>query len=269
MDLQLTQRRVVVVGGARGIGLAIAREFAREGCQLALLDRAVDTADTAQALAREFGVNALGLTLDAVNYAEMKSAAATVQAQLGGVQHLVFAVGIGSGKFGFPFWNLEPDDWPRVLEINVLAAVNTLHAFVPALLEAGSATVLLISSVAGQMGSQSDPPYSAAKAALINFAQCAAKDLAPHNVRVNTLCPGMVQTVLNRAVWEAWQRQQPADQQLSYEAWTDEKIRKVVPLGRWQTPEDMAALAVFLASPRAENICGQTLNVDGGFVMHW
>jgi NAD(P)-dependent dehydrogenase (short-subunit alcohol dehydrogenase family) len=188
---------------------------------------------------------------------------------IGRVDHLVFAVGVGSGKFGFPFWDLEPSDWPRVLETNVLTAVNTLHAFVPAMVEARGGTILLISSVAGQIGSQTDPPYSAAKAALINFAQCAAKDLAPYDVRVNTLCPGMVKTELNRAVWQAWADKQPAAERLSYEAWTDEKIRKVIPLGRWQEASEMAALAVFLASPQARNICGQTLNIDGGFVMHW
>ena len=112
-------------------------------------------------------------------------------------------------------------------------------------------------------------PYAAAKAAVINFAQCAAKDLAPHGVRVNTLCPGMVQTPLNRGVYEAWAREQPESARPTYEAWSAEKIKKVVPLNRWQQPEDIAAMAVFLASNRARNITGQTINVDGGFVMHW
>ena len=132
-----------------------------------------------------------------------------------------------------------------------------------------SPSLLFLSSVAGQIGSQTDPPYSAAKAAVINFAQCAAKDLAPFGVRVNTLCPGMVQTPLNRGVYEAWAREQPESERSSYEAWTAEKIKKVVPLNRWQQPEDIAAMAVFLASSRARNITGQTINVDGGFVMHW
>ena len=108
--------------------------------------------------------------------------------------------------------------------------------------------MLFLASVAGQIGSQTDPPYSASKAALINFAQCAAKDLAPYGVRVNALCPGMVETALNRSVWEAWDRQQPEAERQSYEEWAGEKVRRVVPLGRWQTPEDVAAMAVFLAS---------------------
>ena len=111
--------------------------------------------------------------------------------------------------------------------------------------------MLFLSSVAGQIGSQTDPPYSAAKAALINFAQCAAKDLAPSGVRVNTLCPGMVQTPLNRGVYEAWAREQPESERSTYEAWTADKIKKLVPLNRWQQPEDIAAMAVFLASSQA------------------
>ena len=110
---------------------------------------------------------------------------------------------------------------------------------------------------------------SAAKAALINFAQCAAKDLAPYNVRVNSICPGMVRTALNRSVWQAWHDREPEATRQSYDVWAAEKIRRVAPLGSWQEPEDVAALAVFLASPRAKNITGQTLNVDGGQVMHW
>jgi NAD(P)-dependent dehydrogenase (short-subunit alcohol dehydrogenase family) len=97
----------------------------------------------------------------------------------------------------------------------------------------------------------------------------AAKDLAPHNVRVNSICPGMIQTPLNRAVWQAWNEQQPVDAKRSYDDWAGEKVRTVIPLKRWQTPEDIGELAAFLASAKAQNITGQTLNVDGGWVMHW
>ena len=168
-----------------------------------------------------------------------------------------------------PFTNQERSDWEAPLEVNILGAVHVAHAFTPTMIAARQGTLLFLSSVAGQIGSQTDPPYSASKAALISFAQCAAKDLAPHNVRVNTLCPGMVKTTINRAVWQSWHDQQSEDKRIPYEEWADEKVRRVVPLQRWQQPEDIAAMAVFLASPRARNITGQTMNVDGGFVMHW
>jgi 2-hydroxycyclohexanecarboxyl-CoA dehydrogenase len=84
---------------------------------------------------------------------------------------------------------------------------------------------------------------------------------------VNVICPGMVRTELNRSVYAAWRAKQPADCGIDYETWAEEKIRRVAPLGRWQTAEEVAALAVMLASQRSASITGQTLNVDGGQVM--
>jgi len=86
---------------------------------------------------------------------------------------------------------------------------------------------------------------------------------------VNSVCPGMVQTPLNRSVWQAWNDRQDPEDQKSYEDWAGEKIRQLVPLQRWQTPEDIADMIVFLSSARASQVTGQTINVDGGFVMHW
>lgn len=177
-------------------------------------------------------------------------------------------MGAGSGKFGFPFWNLEPSDWVRVLEINLLGAVNVAHAFAPGMAERRRGSFLFLVSVAGQIGSPTDPPYSAAKAGLINFMQCVAKDLAPFGVRANALSPGMVRTDLNESVWAAGQARRPVAERQSYTEWAEDKIRKISPLGRWQTPEEFAAMAVFLASDAACNITGQTLNIDGGQVMH-
>jgi 2-hydroxycyclohexanecarboxyl-CoA dehydrogenase len=130
-------------------------------------------------------------------------------------------------------------------------------------------TMVFIASIAGQIGSQTDPPYSASKAANINFAQCLAKDLAPYGVRVNTVNPGMVKTPLNENVWRAWNAQQPEAKKRSYEEWAGEKVRSVAPLGRWQETDDVADMVVFLSSERARNVTGQTINVDGGQVMHW
>jgi NAD(P)-dependent dehydrogenase (short-subunit alcohol dehydrogenase family) len=269
VNLHLADHTAVVVGGARGIGRAIAVGFAAEKAHVALIDRDPEVTAAAQQIAEQHCVRMTAFVGDVTSFEAMQQAAAEIGASFGRIDHVVFAVAIGSGKYGFPFWNLEPADWGRVLHVNVVGAVNVAHAFAPALVQARSGTMLFLASVAGQIGSQTDPPYSASKAALINLAQCAAKDLAPYGVRVNTLCPGMVQTALNRSVWEAWNRQQPPEKRQPYEEWAGEKIRRLVPLGRWQDPEDLAAMAVFLASPCAKNVAGQTINVDGGFVMHW
>ena len=179
------------------------------------------------------------------------------------------AAAVGSGKFGFPFTNLTPSDWSRVLDVNVMGMVHVAHSIAPGMVARKAGTMVFVASVAGQIGSQTDPPYSASKAANINFAQCLAKDMAPHNVRVNIVNPGMVRTPLNRQVWQAWNDQQPPDGRRSYEDWAGDKVRAVVPLGRWQEPEDVADMVAFLSSARAAQVTGQTINVDGGQVMHW
>lgn len=268
MNLNLTDEVAVVIGGGQGIGLAIAKAFAQEQAKVVLIDRNTTVLQTAEQLREEFGADIDPLVADVTDYGSMQSCANRAVETFGRCDHVINAAGAGSGKYGFPFWNLQPQDWQRVVDVNLHGTVHIAHAFAPMLVEARRGTMLFLSSVAGQIGSQSDPPYSAAKAAVINFAQCAAKDLAPYNVRVNVICPGMVKTALNRSVWQAWRDQQPEDQSLTYEAWADDKIRHVAALGRWQTAEDIAAMAVFLASTRADNITGQTINVDGGQVMH-
>lgn len=269
MDLQLRDAVAVVTGGASGIGLAVATAFAEEGARVALWDLSPAAADAADGLASRCGVSARANAIDVTNYEGVLAAVTETEAVLGPIRHVVHAAAIGSGRFGFPFTNLEPGDWRRVLEVDVMGLVNVAHAVGPRLRDRREGTVTVIGSVAGQIGSQTDPPYSAAKAAGINFAQCLAKDLAPHGVRVNTVNPGMVKTPLNESVWRAWNEAQPSDRKRSYEDWAGEKVRNVVPLGRWQTVEDVAAMCVFLASDRCRNVTGQTVNVDGGFVMHW
>jgi 2-hydroxycyclohexanecarboxyl-CoA dehydrogenase len=222
-----------------------------------------------EAAAGEFGDSSTGMVVDVSDYAAVQDTLQRTEAAIGPVSRLVHAAAVGSGKFGFPFTNLTPQDWRRVLEVNVMGMVHVAHAIAPGMTARKEGAMVFIASVAGQIGSQTDPPYSASKAANINFAQCLAKDLAPHNVRVNVVCPGMVRTPLNRQVWQAWNEQQPPERRRTWDEWGAEKVRNVAPLGRWQEPEDIADMAAFLCSGRAAQITGQTINVDGGQVMHW
>ncbi len=253
MELSLSGKTVAVIGAANGIGKAIADEFRSEGSHVVEFDR--EPAPVGE-VERMVG--------DVTDYASLRSFAERYDE----VEHVVYSVGVGSGKFGFPFWKLDPGDWARVLEINLIGAANVAHAFAPRISKRGCGSFQFLVSVAGQMGSQTDPPYSAAKAGLVNFMQCAAKDLAPFGVRANAISPGMVKTALNESVWAAGQDQLPEAERQSYEDWAESKIKQIAPLGQWQTPEEFAALSVFLASGHARNITGQTLNVDGGQVMH-
>jgi NAD(P)-dependent dehydrogenase (short-subunit alcohol dehydrogenase family) len=259
----------LVTGAASGIGLATARTFAEEGCSLVLWDIDPKVESMAREIAETFDVASCASCVDIVDLPAVEGAFHAALEQGFAVEHVVHCAAIGSSKFGFPFTNLSPADWKRTLEINILGMVNVAHAVTPHFVKAKGGNFVFLASVAGQIGSQTDPPYSASKAANINFAQCMAKDLAPHGIRVNSVCPGMVQTPLNRSVWQAWHDQAPAAERLGYEEWAAKKIGAVVPLARWQTPEDIAAMIVFLCSERAGQVTGQTINVDGGFVMHW
>ena len=179
------------------------------------------------------------------------------------------AAAIGSGSYGFPFSKLEPSDWHKPMQVNMMGLVHLAHAVTPSLVRQGCGSFVVIGSVAGQIGSQTDPPYSATKAATLNFTQCMARDLAKDQIRVNMVCPGMVKTELNQSVWRSWLDQQPESETLSYEEWAESKIKAKVPLGRWQTPGDIANMVLFLSSDLASEVTGQIINVDGGYVMHW
>ncbi len=274
MDLSLSGKNAVILGAARGIGHAIADAFAAEGARVGLVDRDPHIDTVADELARRHGGAVFAEAADVSIEAEMNDAARDLRNAMGPAAHVVFCAGIGSGKFGFPFTRLEPADWRRVLDVNLMGFVHTAHAFAPQLIESGEAapthgaTLQVLVSVAGQIGSQTDPPYSAAKAAQINFLQCLAKDLAPHGVRVNGIAPGMVRTALNESVWVAGQGSLPESEREDYATWAERKIRTVSPLGRWQEPPEFGAASVFLASPHARNVTGQVLNIDGGQVMH-
>ncbi len=258
MELNLKNHVVVITGGTSGIGLATAQLFQDEEAHVVVWDLH-EPNDSGTDFSH----------VDITNSTDVENAFSNVVEKYGRVDHLVHAAAIGSGKFGFPYDHLKPDDWRKVVDVNIMGMTNIAHAVGPAMREQKSGTMVFIASVAGQIGSQTDPPYSASKAANINFAQCLAKDLAPHGVRVNTVCPGMIQTPLNKSVWQAWNDLQDENQKRSYEDWAGEKIRNTIPLQSWQTPEDIANMIVFLSSERTAQVTGQTINVDGGFVMHW
>ncbi len=257
MKIDLAGQTVAVFGATHGIGRAIADGFHAEGCQVLGFDR---TRCGPQEPEPSFPI-CEGDVTDSQAIEKFAQSAARID-------HVIYCVGIGSGAFGFPFWNVDPSRWTKVLEVNLVGAARVAQVLAPGMAARGEGSLLFLTSVAGQIGSQTDPPYSASKAGLINFMQCLAKDLAPNGVRANAISPGMVKTDLNRSVWQWGQERLPTEQRVDYETWADEKIRKLSPLGKWQEPTEFASMAIYLASPHARNITGQTINIDGGWVMH-
>ena len=281
MTTDNSQASILIIGAAQGIGQAIARTFAADHYHVILADLSESVYDTVQQIRADLPQASLAaLVLDATDLRAVEQLAENINEFLPdtqqNLQHVVYSAGAGSGKFGFPFWNMHPSDWKRVLDVNLMGAVNVAHTFSNILIanqsdnssKIADSTLLFIASIAGQMGSQTDPPYSAAKAGLINFMQVVAKDLAPFGIRANAISPGMIQTALVRSIWQAWNDQQAEHDKIDYEQWGQDKLKNICPLARWQTPAEIAATALFLASTGAANITGQTINVDGGIIMH-
>lgn len=150
MQLELNGHVAVVTGGASGIGAACAWGLEAEGCQVAVWD--------------------LSTGVDVSDYAAVQRALAETEARLGPVSHVVHSAATGSGKFGFPFTNLDPADWRRVMEVNVMGMVHVAQACAAGMVARRTGT-MVSASIAGQMGSQTDPPYSASKAANMDFWQ--------------------------------------------------------------------------------------------------
>ncbi len=256
----IRNEHAVIVGAAEGMGAVMARHFAQQGAVLSLVDRSPGV----QTVAQELGANAY--LADVTDWDTLQAVARTCE-ETGPVTHVLYVVGLGSGKSGFPFWRLSPADWPHVYEVNVQGAVHVVHAFVEPMVSRARGSFVLLASVSGQYGAQNDPPYSAAKAALINFGQVMAMDLAPHGVRANLIAPGIVDTPMQHRVYEANTARLDPAQRPDYAAWMRDKLARLVPLNRPQTADDIAQAALYLCSAAAHNITGQVLNVDGGWIM--
>lgn len=256
----ISHEHIVVAGAAEGMGKVMAELFAKKGAVLSLWDRNPRVHQVAKA------VGCWAETVDVTDWKAVCEKAANCERRQP-VTHVLYVVGMGSGKSGYPFWRLKPADWPPVYEVNVQGAVNVVHALVEPMVSRRKGSFVLLSSVSGQFGAQNDPPYSAAKAALISFGQVMAMDLAQYSVRSNLLAPGIVDTPMQKKVYVANVSRFPEKQRPTYEDWLQTKLSQVVPMNRPQTPEDIAQAALFLCSDAAQNITGQVLNIDGGWIM--
>lgn len=245
---RLEGKLAVVTGAANGIGRATALRFAREGANLAILDRETEGLDVTAEEARALGAKVLSISADCTDEAVVAAAFDRIKAEAGFVDILMNNVGQSARERASEFYESSSDVWRFVLEVSLLSTMIASRQVVPAMREAGRGKIVNVASNAGLAGEVGLSEYAAAKMGVIGFTRSLARELAPFKVNVNAVCPGVTKTrVLERI---------PDD--------ILEGIRKSIPLGFFAEPEDIAAAAAFLASDDSRYMTGQSVVVDGG-----
>lgn len=243
---RLLGARVVVTGAARGIGAAIAARCAAEGADVAILDRLEQAGRAAAA-----ELDGVFVPVDLANPRAARASTAAAIGALGGIDVLVNAAGVL--RLG-PLLETSPEDWDAVFAVNTRAMLITMQAAAEAMIAAGcGGRVVNLASMAAKSGGAHEGAYAASKAAVVALSRAAAMEWGPHGITVNAICPGYVLTEMGAAT------RTTAD----IAAWTARS-----PLGRLGEPEDVAGVAVFLASADAAYLTGQAVNVTGGMITH-
>jgi 2-hydroxycyclohexanecarboxyl-CoA dehydrogenase len=252
--MKLRGKTALVTGGGRGIGRAISLALAQEGAQVAVLDI---LGDNAAAVAREIeatGVKALALTADLTRRAQVDLAVADTLAQFGQIDVLVNNAGWDRMEM---FLDSEEETWDKIIAINFKGILYVCKAALPSMVARGQGKVISIASDAGRAGSTGEAVYAGTKGAIIAFSKTLAREMARHKITVNVVCPGLTETPLLQGIRE----QSPKTEKVI------EAVTRAIPLGRVGQPEDIAGAVVYLASPAADFVTGQTLSVSGGLTM--
>ena len=257
MDLGLKDRICLVTGSTAGIGLETARLLAAEGARVVVNGRNADRVEQARA---DVGA-ALGVAGDLSEPAAAERLIAETAAALGPVECLVTNVG---EAYQVGFEDVTDEQWDAMWQLNVMSYVRCIRAVLPAMKEAGEGTIVNVSSTAGKRPSTGMPNYSVTKAAVLSLSRLVADLYAKHGVRCNAVAPGPTATA-------AWLGDGGlADQQAAASIKTRQQVLEAVgagrPLGRLAEPDEIAAVIIFLCSPRASYVTGSAWSADGGTV---
>lgn len=245
---------VIVTGGGGGIGGALCRGFASEGARVAVLDRDRIAADATADQLRAAGAQALAVDCDITERATIDDAVEIVTQRLGPVDVLVNNAG---WDLFVPFLDTDPDDWSRLIDINLVGALHMHHAVLPGMVERGRGRVVTVSSDAARVGSSGEAVYAACKAGLVAFSKTLAREHSRHGITFNVVCPGPTDTALLATVTDA-----AANPEKLREA-----FRRAIPMGRLGEPGDLVGAVLYFASPGAGFVTGQVLSVSGGLTM--
>ena len=242
----LTGKVALITGAARGIGKAIALKFASEGASIAFTDLVINEA--AQETVREleaFGVKVRAYASNAADFEATQTVVEQIVAEFGRIDVLVNNAGIT--KDGLVM-RMSEAQWDAVIAVNMKSAFNFLHAVVPVMARQKGGSIINMASIAGQMGNPGQVNYAASKAGLIAMAKSVAKEMGPRGIRANSIAPGYIISDMTEALPQAVR---------------DEYV-KMIPLKRGGTVDEVASVALFLASDYSSYVSGQVIAVDGG-----
>ncbi|HIQ85838.1 MAG TPA: 3-oxoacyl-[acyl-carrier-protein] reductase [Candidatus Cryptobacteroides excrementigallinarum] len=241
--MKLLEGKVALITGAsRGIGKAIALKFAEEGADIAYTDVKLSDETTAEIAA--LGVKVAAYTSNAADFADVHATVEKVLADFGRIDILVNNAGITRDGL---MLRMDEAQWDAVINVNLKSAYNFIHAVTPVMSRQKGGSIINMSSVVGVSGNAGQCNYSASKAGLIGLAKSIAKEMGPRGIRANCIAPGFIVSDMTNALPEAVR-----------EAWA-----KTIPLRRGGTPEEVAKVALFLASDLSSYVSGQVINCCG------
>ena len=266
MMIDLSGKVALVTGGARGIGRGICLVLAEQEADVAVADLNLDGAEGVCREIEDMGRKARAFSMDVTSRPSIEKTVSEVLDELGSIDILVNNAGIiGAGEW----WKRDrpsDEDWQLTHMVNVRGVVMVTEAVQDHMIARGSGRVVNIASIAARRGTPDIPHYSTTKAAVVSWTQSSAHQLAPHDITVNAICPGLLWTDM----WQAISRRRSAvtGEDISGRELFERAVENMTPMKREQTPEDIGKLAAFLASDDARNITGQAINVDGGIRMN-
>ena len=266
--MDVTDMTAVVTGGGRGIGRGIALALADNGADVVAADIVEDNARHVADEVEARGRAAAASYLDVTDSQSVDALVESVIDSFGRIDILVNNAGVIGASGWEERETASEADWDITFAVNVKGVGMAIDAVAPHMRERRYGKIVNIASVAGRRGTQTSTPYGASKAGVVNVTQAAALDLAPFNINVNAICPGLLWTDMWERIADRAKATDEDSAGLTPRQVFDRYVELRTPLGREQTPEDIGSAAVFLASDAAKNITGQALNVCGGFMMN-
>lgn len=258
--MELKNRVALITGAARGIGRAIALRFVREGAAVAITDISGETLKEVAEEIKEKGAEVFFRETDVTISEQVNDLVGSVEEKLGGIDILINNAAVSKI---LPFLQTTEEIWDKILRVNLKGTFLCCRAVIPGMIKKGGGKIINMSSQSGKRGSIWHAAYCASKFAVIGLSQSLALEFAPHKINVNALCPGVVDTPL----WKEAAADYARKRGIEKSQWRKD-LTQGIPLGRLGSTEDVADLAVFLASHHSDYITGQAINLSGGSVLH-